>query len=152
MVSEWQILKSNDQRTTNRHTAHLKHQLEDKNLSVPLRRKCSMIITHEHNMYSLCPYICIYSVWTKIYFYIDYYNEVKEFTTFSKQISRKGTVYNTIKCSGCTTCIPPHHGIPPHTGGFNPPCDVNPPARTPLHAVIRFNALAQHIIMLRSQH
>jgi len=43
-----------------------------------------MIITHEHNMYSLCPYICIYSVWTKIYFYRNYYNEVKECTTFSK--------------------------------------------------------------------
>jgi hypothetical protein len=57
MVSEWQILKSNDQRTTYRHTAHLKHQLEDKNLSVPLWRKCSMIITPEHNMYSLYPYM-----------------------------------------------------------------------------------------------
>ena len=64
MVSEWQILKSHDQRTTNRHSAHVKHQLEDKNLSVPLWRKCSMIITHEHNMYSLCP-ASIYSVWTK---------------------------------------------------------------------------------------
>ena len=83
MVSEWQILKSNDQRTTYRHTAHLKHQPEDKNLSVPLRRKCSMIVTHEHNMYSLCPFICICSVWKKkIFFYINYYNEVKEFPAF----------------------------------------------------------------------
>lgn len=113
MVSEWQILKSNDQRTTNRHTAHLKHQLEDKNLSVPLRRKCSMIITHEHNMYSLCPYIYIYSVWTKIYFYRNYYNEVKEFTTFSKHcryLKRKSVscsfmIINKITADLCYTQI-----------------------------------------------
>jgi hypothetical protein len=45
MVSEWEILKSNDQRTTYRHATQLKHQLEDKDLPVFIWRKCAMIIS-----------------------------------------------------------------------------------------------------------
>jgi hypothetical protein len=54
MVSEWEIFKSNDQRTTYRHETQHKHQLEDKDLPVLVWRKCSMIIIVKYNMCSLC--------------------------------------------------------------------------------------------------
>jgi hypothetical protein len=63
MVSQWEILKSNDQRTTYRHTTHIKHQSEDKNLSVSVWRKCSMIITlsvYYAFTLSLCAFIAFW--------------------------------------------------------------------------------------------